>query len=270
MGDSPDAEVPYKYDFTIPKEMPEGEYVFAWTWFNKVGNREMYMNCASVEVTGGTGDEGFMSTLPDMFVANVGNGCDTPPNKDIEFPNPGNDVDRLNGKTQAFAAPTAPACLTGGGGSGGDAPAPAPTAAPSSSSAPQQPAPTATSVPTPPENPEPTPSLPGGVFITIPTTAPTAAPEPEEPQPEEPKPEEPQPGEGGSGGFAAGEACSTEGAWNCIGGSSFQRCASGIWSEVMAMAGGTTCGAGQSSELKISASQRSLRRSLRRSFRLRA
>ncbi|OQE27539.1 hypothetical protein PENSTE_c004G01579 [Penicillium steckii] len=43
-----------KYDFTIPSDAPDGEALLAWTWFNKVGNREMYMNCAMVTIGGGS------------------------------------------------------------------------------------------------------------------------------------------------------------------------------------------------------------------------
>lgn len=49
LGDCPIAK---KYDFTIPSDAPDGEALLAWTWFNKVGNREMYMNCAFVTVGG--------------------------------------------------------------------------------------------------------------------------------------------------------------------------------------------------------------------------
>lgn len=31
------------YDFTIPQYAPAGNALFAWTWFNMAGNREMYM-----------------------------------------------------------------------------------------------------------------------------------------------------------------------------------------------------------------------------------
>jgi len=31
------------YSFTIPTSLPTGTATIAWTWFNKVGNREMYM-----------------------------------------------------------------------------------------------------------------------------------------------------------------------------------------------------------------------------------
>jgi hypothetical protein len=41
-----------KYEFAIPSDAPTGEALLAWTWFNKVGNREMYMNCAMVTIGG--------------------------------------------------------------------------------------------------------------------------------------------------------------------------------------------------------------------------
>ncbi|KAJ6104755.1 Extracellular protein [Penicillium sp. IBT 18751x] len=40
------------YNFTVPSDAPSGEALLAWTWFNKVGNREMYMNCAFVTIGG--------------------------------------------------------------------------------------------------------------------------------------------------------------------------------------------------------------------------
>ncbi|KAI2789322.1 hypothetical protein POX_d04809 [Penicillium oxalicum] len=42
------------YSFQIPSDAPSGEALLAWTWFNKVGNREMYMNCAMVTIGGST------------------------------------------------------------------------------------------------------------------------------------------------------------------------------------------------------------------------
>ncbi|KAJ5488482.1 hypothetical protein N7539_003372 [Penicillium diatomitis] len=43
-----------KYSFQIPSDAPTGEALLAWSWFNKVGNREMYMNCAMVTIGGST------------------------------------------------------------------------------------------------------------------------------------------------------------------------------------------------------------------------
>ena len=91
------------YDFTIPAEAKAGDAIWAWTWFNQSGNREMYMNCAHITIEGrGT------STLddhPDMFVANVNKEFSTVENKDVEFPHPGKDVER---NRAANNNPTAP------------------------------------------------------------------------------------------------------------------------------------------------------------------
>ncbi|OBT69722.1 hypothetical protein VE03_00859 [Pseudogymnoascus sp. 23342-1-I1] len=82
------------FPFTVPADTPVGKAVFAWTWFNKVGNREMYMNCASVTISAGTGSTPAVAFAdrPAMFVANAGNGCTTVESKDLKFPDPGPDV----------------------------------------------------------------------------------------------------------------------------------------------------------------------------------
>lgn len=82
-----------EYDFQIPNDAPSGDALFAWTWFNLEGNREMYMNCADVTVEGGSGSgDGSWDSLPDLFVANVGNGCSTVEGKHTVFADPGDDV----------------------------------------------------------------------------------------------------------------------------------------------------------------------------------
>ncbi|KXJ97419.1 hypothetical protein Micbo1qcDRAFT_156294 [Microdochium bolleyi] len=172
-----------------------------------------------------------------------------------------------------------------GGGSGGSAPAPtsaaappaSPTSAPAQSSAPAGP----TSAPAQPA-PQPSAVLPpGGVFVTVPPSASTApaptssattlktqtsavasspvasvTPTPTSVTPPPavtsggaaaPAPSSAPPA-GGAGGSLTG-ACTNEGAWNCIGGTSFQRCASGAWSATIQMAAGTTCKAGVSATL---------------------
>lgn len=110
-----------EYKFTVPSDAPSGEALLAWSWFNKVGNREMYMNCAQVNIGSGgdsqshkmvdnagddddleannatahaANDKGFDS-LPPMFIANV-NGpgkCKTVEGKDVNFPKPGPSVE---------------------------------------------------------------------------------------------------------------------------------------------------------------------------------
>lgn len=114
-----------EYKFKVPSDAPKGDALLGWTWFNKVGNREMYMNCAQVTI-GGSGKRevaaeevediddsengnstmhteqatGFKS-LPPIFVANVdGPGkCETVEGTDVNFPKPGPSVKgSLSGK----------------------------------------------------------------------------------------------------------------------------------------------------------------------------
>lgn len=75
------------FDFKVPAGVEDGHAIMAWTWFNTVGNRHMFMNCINVDIEGGDGSE--MDSLPSMFVANIGNGCETPENYDLAFPSPG-------------------------------------------------------------------------------------------------------------------------------------------------------------------------------------
>jgi hypothetical protein len=87
------------YNIEIPKEVPPGTYLFAWAWWNKVGNREMYMNCAPITVTGGGGnDTGYLNTLPGLFMANIDGQCHTTEDDNgvLAIPNPGLNVDVSN------------------------------------------------------------------------------------------------------------------------------------------------------------------------------
>lgn len=58
------------------------------SWFNR--EQEMYQNCAVIHIQkGGAG----ISSLPDMFVANIGTECFTPRrDADVLFPDPGTDI----------------------------------------------------------------------------------------------------------------------------------------------------------------------------------
>ena len=81
------------YQFTIPSNLPTGKkVVFAWTWFNKIGNREMYMNCALVDVAG---SQTAAITVPKIFEANVfGPGtCNTVEGTEVVFDAPGDSVE---------------------------------------------------------------------------------------------------------------------------------------------------------------------------------
>ena len=90
MGDS-------SYAFTLPNDTPAGDAVFAWTWYNFQGNRELYMNCAAITIKAKgrrrAASDPFNSR-PAMFVANVGNGICTFEGTDVDFPQPGPDVTR--------------------------------------------------------------------------------------------------------------------------------------------------------------------------------
>ncbi|KAJ2609849.1 hypothetical protein H4S08_003874 [Coemansia sp. RSA 1365] len=56
------------YTFTLPADVPAGDsVVFAWTWVNAMGNREFYMNCADVTITGSTSTS---FTGPQMTILN--------------------------------------------------------------------------------------------------------------------------------------------------------------------------------------------------------
>ncbi|KAK4193059.1 hypothetical protein QBC35DRAFT_163182 [Podospora australis] len=81
------------YEFPIPSDIPSGNATIAWTWLNKIGNREFYMNCAPVAIEGEGGSESALAGLPDMLVANIGNGCTTAEGVDVKFPNPGSSVE---------------------------------------------------------------------------------------------------------------------------------------------------------------------------------
>lgn len=283
LGNDPNLKVPFDYSFPIPSDIPTGNATIAWTWLNKIGNREFYMNCAPVSLTGSGGDKSNWESLPDMLVANIGNGCTTEEGKDYKYPNPGKSVQSFASGELALpigncgpkAAPGGGSGGSPGGGSGGGAPGGgsgggAPSGAPGGG------APTvAPPAPTKPPGGVPTkrPGAPGGggVFITVTTSEAPAAPtdsvpstptipdEPEPETPEAPSPVTPPSGGGGgspasgAGAFPAGTACSPEGQWNCIGGTSFQRCASGAWSAVMAVSAGTSCTPGQSSALQVAA-----------------
>ena len=79
------------FNSTIPDAITPANYTLVWIWFNKIGDREMYMNCAPVTVTSSSKKRDMshphrntlqerndgMDTLPNMFRANSGNGCST-------------------------------------------------------------------------------------------------------------------------------------------------------------------------------------------------
>ncbi|KFY67000.1 hypothetical protein V497_00600 [Pseudogymnoascus sp. VKM F-4516 (FW-969)] len=138
------------YKFTVPSDTPAGAAVFAWTWFNKVGNREMYMNCASVTITAGSGTPAVaFSARPALFEANIGNGCTVLESSDVQFPDPGPDAD-VTKDSAGTAAPVGSCGSSGGASSGGGSDSPSGntgnTGAPASVVAPQAPTTMVTSI----------------------------------------------------------------------------------------------------------------------------
>ncbi|QIX02274.1 hypothetical protein AMS68_007791 [Peltaster fructicola] len=82
------------FQFQVPTGFPNGKATLAWSWLNKVGNREFYMNCAPIEVSGGSDSKDVFNSLPDMFVANIpATTCGTTENEDFVYPNPGDSVE---------------------------------------------------------------------------------------------------------------------------------------------------------------------------------
>lgn len=89
------------YDFTIPSYSPAGDALLAWTWQNKIGNREYYMNCAQVTIQSGYASrrqrrEAFsdFAALPSVWRANLAgiNDCVTEEGTDPVYSDPGPDV----------------------------------------------------------------------------------------------------------------------------------------------------------------------------------
>jgi hypothetical protein len=97
------------YDFTIPSYAPSGNAIFSWTWFNEIGNREMYQNCAWVTIQGSSAARRMkrqnqftsMDSLPNIWRANIAglNNCSTTEGVDPHFANLGPDVEYGPGKS---------------------------------------------------------------------------------------------------------------------------------------------------------------------------
>ncbi|KAF2274913.1 uncharacterized protein EI97DRAFT_380413 [Westerdykella ornata] len=200
-----------KFSFQIPKEIPNGDHTFAWTWMPvSSGGPEYYMNCAPIEVTGGAGDESGFNQLPDMLVANLPgiNTCTQVVNTILEPPNPGANVEKADNTGRKSAPPTGDCGPKSGGGS---PPVPLPSSSTTAVSSPTQ-----TSVP----------SNPGGIFAPGASNAPQST-----------TTTLPQPTGTPNNGSAS---CPTDGAIVCNGESQFGLCNHGsvVW---QAVAAGTAC-----------------------------
>ncbi|KAJ5104615.1 CAZyme family AA11 [Penicillium alfredii] len=247
MGGGETATDPTTFNFTIPSGIEAGKYTLAWTWFNRIGNREMYMNCAPITVTGGSSKrseeevEKRDTKFPPMFVANV-NGCTTKEGVDIRFPQPGDDVDQA-GNPSNLAPQGSEACTGTAKFGGSGATSSGSDSGSSASSAPADSAPSATSSAS---------AAPAAATTQSPAAQSSA---PTESQAVPSASQAPAPASSGSSEGTLSGSCSPEGTWNCIAGSSFQRCAGGQWSTSQQLASGTQCSPGQSAEMSISATK---------------
>ncbi|KAK3216194.1 hypothetical protein GRF29_8g2553950 [Pseudopithomyces chartarum] len=99
-GGCPGVGSPDTFGFKVPDLLPDGDLVVAWTWFNRIGNREMYMNCANVKVTGGAPETSKLEKLPNMALANIGVApgtfCKTKEGFDYTFPGVGQNDDTVD------------------------------------------------------------------------------------------------------------------------------------------------------------------------------
>lgn len=125
------------FQYSLPDSIPNGDVTFAWTWFPVSSQQpEMYMNCAPVTVTGGSDDTSAFDALPDIFVANIGfnsfteglsavsslltstvtqtsllasgqiPSCLAEGEAVLQFPNPGDSVDKGDTSTWPLKAPS--------------------------------------------------------------------------------------------------------------------------------------------------------------------
>ncbi|KAI0144788.1 hypothetical protein BJ166DRAFT_596868 [Pestalotiopsis sp. NC0098] len=257
-GDDPTLADPFTYDYTIPDNIPTGNATIAWSWMNRIGNREFYMECGVLELTGTSGDQANFDALPDLFVANVvpyADGCltDGLDSSDPVIPNPGDSVEYNTQNPQAtFGATCGSLTATGGSGS-----TPTSYAASGGSAATSA---VATSVAT--SEAAATTSAQGGVFITktqaatsvaetttavasVATSSAAAATSASSGS------------SGSSDGSVKSGACDTEGMFSCAG-DSYQQCASGTWSVSMPLAAGTSCTVGESTDMQIAAAGRKM------------
>lgn len=231
LGESATTPNPTTFPFTIPADTAPGEYTLAWTWFNKLGNEEAYMNCGPIRITAGAAKREVakiskkrQSALPDMFMANIGNGCTTPRNADVTFPDPGADL-----QVGSKVVPGAP--VGNCGAVGATPPSGTGNNATSGEEAPESPAPESPAAESPAPAPQPSASAPA-TAPQPPATAPqssAAAPVPAPPG-------------GAVAGGARGSPCSPVGSFTCAAdGNSFTICEESGVSESLKMSVGEKC-----------------------------
>ncbi|KAM0699156.1 hypothetical protein Q7P36_001202 [Cladosporium allicinum] len=241
----------HSWDVPMPKGVKSGNAILSWTWFNTIGNREMYQNCVNVDITGGSGD----GTFPPLFVANLAgiNSVVTTAESDVLFPEPGEFVTIMsatNGFNQAKATVAS-----------GDSPkGPGGYTAPKETSAPAYSAPASAPAYSAPASSAPAYSAPTQIasqiqsydnqkqkqtYTTFATaTSAVAAPSTAAPSSEAPAPTSYSSGSSDAGSNATSPSdftkCSEDGALICIGNDSFGICDHGA-AVKRPLAKGTAC-----------------------------
>ncbi|KAK1067377.1 hypothetical protein LTR74_006422 [Friedmanniomyces endolithicus] len=139
-GDSESGSGTSSYTYVLPKGMLNGNLTLGWYWYNRIGNRELYSNCAPLEISGGSDNRSVFDALPNAYLINLPTSeCSSQEMGDTEIPNPGNAVVVKGGGTSMLAA-TGPSCaasaaavtkgVAGGSDSGPATSAASPTSAP--------------------------------------------------------------------------------------------------------------------------------------------
>lgn len=246
-------------NYTLAEGMPNGQYTLAWSWLNKIGNREFYMNCAPIEVSGGADDNKVYDSLPDMFVANLPReSCATPETFNWDYPDPGQDVETLEASPLAstFSISTGCAAVTALGAGSGSAGTPASATAVASSAAGSSAATSSADAGMIGSSAAATSSNSGGVFApgasssaavtsaAAATTMATSAAAATSAAPAATSAASGSSGSSSSGSCTDGQvACSTEGFY-CLSATQFAMCANGC-ATPMDVADGTACTAGK-------------------------
>ncbi|KAF2862673.1 lytic polysaccharide monooxygenase [Piedraia hortae CBS 480.64] len=93
------------FNFKLPEGTPNGRLTMAWIWYNRIGNREIYMNCAPLEVTGGSDNMDFYNSLPNAYIINLPTSeCTSIEGSNLEIPFPGQYIEKDNTSPAAAAS----------------------------------------------------------------------------------------------------------------------------------------------------------------------
>lgn len=79
----------HPFTWSIPDSIPSTTVTFAWIWHNRIGNREIYMNCAPISVTGGSTSSDKYESLPNPYFVNMDDTCKSQDSTDLIIPYPG-------------------------------------------------------------------------------------------------------------------------------------------------------------------------------------